>query len=30
MLSAYKTFLQAVKYGHQGNHILQELTELEI
>jgi len=26
MLSVYKSFHQKVKYGHQWNHILQDLT----
>ena len=30
MLSVYKSFHQMVKYGRQRNHILQDLTELEI
>ena len=29
MLSVYKTFNQMVKYGHQRNHILQDLTGIE-
>src|SRR6218665_354939 len=28
-LSVYKSFHQAVKYGHQRNHILQDLTRLK-
>jgi len=30
MLSVYKSIHQTVKYGCQGNHILQGLTGLEI
>jgi len=30
MLSVYDSFHQAVKYGQQRNHILQDLTGLEI
>ena len=30
MLSAYESFHQTVKYGHQRNKILQDLTLLEI
>jgi len=30
MLSVYKSFRQTVKYGCQRNHILQDLTGLEI
>jgi len=30
MLSVYISFHQTVKYGHQTNHILQDLTGLEI
>jgi len=30
MLSVYKAFHQMVKYGHQRNQILQDLTEFEI
>ena len=30
MLSVYKSWHQTVKYGHQRNHILQDLTGLEI
>jgi len=30
MLSVYKSFHQTVKYIRQRNHILQDLTELEI
>jgi len=29
MLSVYKSFHQMVKYGHQRNHILQDLTGLK-
>jgi len=29
-LSVYKTFHQMVKYGHQKNQLLQDLTELDI
>ena len=29
MLSVYKSFQQTVKYGLQGNNILQDLTGLE-
>ena len=29
-LSVYNSFHQTVKYGHQRNQILQDLTELEI
>jgi len=29
-LSVHKNFHQTVKYGCQRNHILQDLTELEI
>jgi len=29
MLSVNKNFHQTVKYGHQRNHILQDLTGLE-
>jgi len=29
-LSVYKSFHQAVKYGPQRNHILQDLTGFEI
>ena len=30
MLNVYKRFHQTVKYGHQRNHMLQDLTWLEI
>jgi len=30
ILSVYKSFHQTVKYGHQRNHIVQDLTGLEI
>jgi len=30
MLSVYKCFHKTVKYGWQRNHILQDLTGLEI
>src|SRR6218665_322247 len=30
MLNVYKSFHRTVKYGHQRNHILQDLTRLEI
>jgi len=30
MLSVYKSFYQMVKYGHQRNHLLQDLSGLEI
>ena len=30
MLSVYKSFHQMVKYGRQRNHILQNLTGVEI
>jgi len=30
LVSVYKRFHQMVKYGQQRNHILQELTGLEI
>jgi len=30
MLSVYKSFHQMVKYAQQRNHILQDLTGLEI
>jgi len=30
MLSVYKGFHETVKYGQQRNHILQDLTLLEI
>jgi len=29
MFSVYKSFHQTVKYGHQKNHILQDLTGLD-
>jgi len=30
MLSVYNSFHQTVKYVHQGNHVLHDLTGLEI
>jgi len=30
VLRVYNIFHQIIKYGHQRNHILQDLTELEI
>jgi len=30
MLSVYKSFHHTVKYGHKRNHILQDLTGVEI
>jgi len=30
VLSVYESFLETVKYGQQRNHILQDLTGLEI
>jgi len=30
MLSVYESFYQMVKYGQQRNHVLQDLTGLEI